>query len=109
MKYSYSTLSNYPNTQHSQGNEFASTIGTHQRSLRNRSGNDAISGDYSRYHVDRPQHDRLNLVVCLVLSVMEPHADELNAVPKPTHHLSSSLDAVEVNDQLWLPRKAAVC
>ena len=45
--YSYSTLSNYPNTQHGQGNEFVNAIGTDQQSLCNRSGNDAISGDYA--------------------------------------------------------------
>ena len=28
--YSYSTFSNYPNTQHSRGNKFANTIGMHQ-------------------------------------------------------------------------------
>ena len=42
--YSYSTLSNYSKAQHGRANEFANTIGTHQRSLHNRSGNDAISG-----------------------------------------------------------------
>ena len=41
--YSYSTLSNHFKAQHGQGNEFANTIGTHQRSLHNCSGNDAIS------------------------------------------------------------------
>ena len=30
----------------------------------------------SRFHVDRPYHDGLCLVVCLVLSLMHPHADE---------------------------------
>ena len=44
--YSCSTLRNYPNTQHGWGNEFANAIGMHQGSLRNHSGNDAISGDY---------------------------------------------------------------
>ena len=44
--YSYSTLSNYSKAQHSQGNKFANTIGMHQWSLYNCSGNDVISGDY---------------------------------------------------------------
>ena len=57
--YSYSTLSNYPNTQHGRGNEIASTIGTHQRSLRNRSGNDAISGDYAD---NRPERVLIDLI-----------------------------------------------
>ena len=43
---SYSTLSNYPNVQHHQGNKFVNAIGTHQRSLCNPSGNDVMSGDY---------------------------------------------------------------
>ena len=42
--YSYSTLSNYSKAQHGWGNEFANTIGTHQWSLRNHSGNDVILG-----------------------------------------------------------------
>ena len=32
-----------------------------------------------RFHFDRPQHHTLCLVVCLVLSVMEPNADEPTA------------------------------
>ena len=51
--YSYSTLSNYSKAQHGQGNEFANTIGTHQQSLCNRSGNDAISGDYVDSRLER--------------------------------------------------------
>ena len=46
--YSYSTLSNYYKAQHSRGNKFANTIGMHQRSLCNHSGNDAISGGLCR-------------------------------------------------------------
>ena len=51
--YSYSTLRNYPNTQHGQGNEFANVIGMHQRSLHNHSGNDAIPGDYADSRSER--------------------------------------------------------
>ena len=46
--YSYSTLSNYSKAQYGQGNKFANTIGMHQRSLCNHSGNDGISGELHR-------------------------------------------------------------
>ena len=45
--YNYSTLSNYPKAQDGQGNEFANTIGMHQQSLHNHSGDDAMSGAYA--------------------------------------------------------------
>ena len=51
--YSYSTLSNYSKAQHGWGNEFANTIGMHQWSLHNRSGNDVISGDYADSQSER--------------------------------------------------------
>ena len=44
---SYSTLSNYPKAQLGQGHKFENTIGMHQQSLCNCSGNDAMSGDYA--------------------------------------------------------------
>ena len=62
--YSYSTLSNYPNTQHGRGNKFANAIGTHQQSLHNCSGNDVISGDYVGMSFDRLDTLMLKIEQC---------------------------------------------